>query len=358
MNVINSPLMISRSHAITASAPVSEPPLHGGRLHRAALTFGIPVSEWVDLSTGINPHSYSLPTVPESVWQKLPDPDDSLQQVAASYYGSRSILPVSGSQTAIEILPQLREPGRVGILSPAYAEYAYQWQRHGHEVEALTADQLEARLPDLDVVVVIRPNNPTTELLSRQQLQCWLALLQHKGGWLIIDEAFLDAVPENNSLTMISEQPVKGLIVLRSVGKFFGLAGIRLGFVWADDELLKAIALLQPVWSVSSVARWAGAVALEDSDWQTRMRQVLSAESQRLTALLQQSDYTCLSTPLFCSVRISAAHLCSAVEVYTHLAKHGILVRYFEEHQTLRFGLPANEIAWQRLELTLSELKR
>lgn len=341
-----------------ANTVIAEQPLHGGRLHHASLEFGISASEWIDLSTGINPHCYPLPAVPNFVWQKLPDQGDSLQQVASSYYRSRSLLAVSGSQTVIEILPHLRKPGRVGIVSPAYAEYAYQWQRHGHVVEALTADELEARLPYLDVVVVIRPNNPTAEILSRQRLHNWLSILQSQGGWLVVDEAFLDSMPNNHLLTMINEEPVNGLIVLRSVGKFFGLAGIRLGFVWAEDTLLKTISLLLPVWSVSSVARWAGITALQDSDWQVKMRRMLSIESQRLTAVLQGFHFTCLSTPLFCTVSTNEDHNHSAIEIYTHLAKHGILIRYFEHYQVLRFGLPANEIAWQRLESTLGELKR
>ncbi|MFT6915730.1 MAG: cobalamin biosynthetic protein CobC [Motiliproteus sp.] len=269
-------------------------------MHQAAQRFAIPVAEWIDLSTGINPHPYPLPAVPSSVWQQLPDEDDSLHAVAANYYGSKSILPVSGSQAAIEVLPRLRAPRRVGILPPAYAEYAYQWQSQGHSVEELSAAELEARLPYLDVVIVIPPNNPKAELLSKQRLLRWLAILQQHQGWLVV----LDASPENHLLTMIKQAPVEGLIVLRSVGKFFGLAGIRLGFVWAPQSLLKAIGLLLPVWSVSSVARWAGAIVLKNSEWQSQMRRRLSIESQSLAALLQQQSFSCVSTPLFSTVYI------------------------------------------------------
>lgn len=344
-----------------AALPVttaSGPPIHGGRLHQAAQRFAIPVCEWIDLSTGINPHPYPLPDVPASVWQQLPDQDDRLHAVAASYYGSKSILPVSGSQAAIEILPRLKAPGRVGILSPAYAEYAYQWQRQGHRVEELTAAELEARLPYLDVVVVIRPNNPTTELLSEQRLLRWLAVLQQHQGWLVVDEAFLDATPESSLLSMIRDTPMEGLIVLRSVGKFFGLAGIRLGFVWAQQSLLQAIAQLQPLWAVSSVARWAGTIALGDDEWQSQMRQLLSIETQRLAALLQQQSFSCVSTPLFCTLGSNAALSVDAAEIFQQLAKRGVLVRYFAQDQTLRLGLPANESAWQRLEASLAGLHR
>ncbi|MFT6914058.1 MAG: cobalamin biosynthetic protein CobC [Motiliproteus sp.] len=330
--------------------------------------------------------------MPAAVWQQLPDEGDRLHAVAAGYYGSESILPVSGSQAAIESLPRLRAPGRVGILSPAYAEYGYQWQRHGHSVAALNAAELEARLPQLDVVVVIRPNNPTAECLSAPRLLRWLAVLRLHGGWLVVDEAFLDASPDSGLLSLIGETPREGLIVLRSVGKFFGLAGIRLGFVWASAALLEAIAELQPVWSVSSVARWAGAIALEDSQWQTQMRRRLGLESRRLEALLlslpqlqlqlqsqlqsqqgsqpQQQPWRCASTPLFCTVSIGDgvgdgiddAPPGTAAGIFRQLAERGVLIRYFEQSQPqpqpqlLRLGLPANEHAWQRLGAALSTL--
>lgn len=353
-------------------------PVHGGRLHQAAEQFDIPLDQWIDLSTGINPHSYPLPEVPESVWQKLPDDGDNLISVAAGYYGSSHLLAVAGSQVAIEQLPIIRKACRVGILSPAYAEYAYQWKRQGHEVEALTADEIETRLPHLDVVVVIRPNNPTTELLSSSRLHRWLRVLQQHNGWLIVDEAFIDAMPRDKAMSMITQEPLRGLIVLRSVGKFFGLAGIRLGFVWAEPAVLAGLATTLGTWSVSGVARWAGALALQDADWQSQMRRKLAVEGGRLSQLLKQHvsslfidharelvrppqlplDFICLSTPLFCTVEFSETCKSVAADIYQQLAHQGILIRYFEKYEALRFGLPANEIAWQRLESALGELKQ
>ncbi|SIS96811.1 threonine-phosphate decarboxylase CobD [Neptunomonas antarctica] len=364
----------------------TSPPFHGGRLHHAAQQYDIPVDDWIDLSTGINPHSYPLPAVPQNVWQKLPDEGDHLLSIAATYYGASDLLAVAGSQAAIEQLPGLRaaiKPGsRVAILSPAYAEYAYHWQRHGHEVEELTAAEIEAQLnteldaqlqeplPYLDVVIVIRPNNPTTEFLSHTRLQRWLALLQQNNGWLIIDEAFIDALPDNQAQSMITKVPLCGLIVLRSVGKFFGLAGIRLGFVWAESALLAALAARLGTWSVSSVTRWAGGIALQDGHWQVQIRQRLTHDSHRLSGLLAQYGLSCVSTPLFSSIffsPINNTHIANTkyidqrnvpAGVYRHLSERGILIRYFEQLPALRFGLPGNEMAWQRLEKALSELKQ
>ncbi len=344
-----------------------EPPVHGGRLHQAARQWGIAVEHWIDLSTGINPYSYPLPTVPSTVWQRLPDADDQLLEIAAAYYGSPALLAVAGSQAAIEQLPRLRAACRVAILSPAYAEHAYQWQRRGHDVKALSVAEIELTLTQLDVVVVIRPNNPTAECLSQARLQRWLKVLQQHNGWLIVDEAFIDALSgnaaANQAASMISNDPVNGLIVLRSVGKFFGLAGIRLGFVWAKPEVLAGLADKLGTWAVSSLARWAAEIALQDAAWQTQMRQRLADASQRLVALLARYGFDSVSTPLFCTVFCTELKQpltkdTQAAAVYQQLAQQGILVRHLEQIPGLRLGLPADERAWQRLEKVLSELKR
>lgn len=333
-------------------------PFHGGRLHEASQQFGIPIESWVDLSTGINPHSYPLPTVPQDVWQKLPDAGDNLLNVAATYYGSSHLLAVAGSQAAIEALPSLRSHSRVGILSPAYAEYAHHWRNHGHDVQELSVEALGAQIAHLDVVIVIRPNNPTAEFPHQTQLMCWLKILQQNSGWLIIDEAFIDAFPESGELSMITQDSVHGLIVLRSVGKFFGLAGIRLGFVWTEPALLSVLAEQLTTWSVSSVARWAGAVALQDDNWQLLMRQRLVQDSRRLCDLLAKYEFEFVSTPLFCTVQLSTTQRQAAFCAYQYFAERGILIRNFEHLQAFRLGLPKNEMAWRQLEQALSELKR
>jgi cobalamin biosynthetic protein CobC len=342
---------------MSAMTSAPNPPFHGGRLNHAAQQFGIPIQSWVDLSTGINPHSYPLPAVPQDVWQKLPDADDNLLSVAASYYGSTHLLAVAGSQVAIEALPKLRSHSRVGILSPAYAEYAYQWKRQGHDVQELSIKELDAQIASLDVVVVIRPNNPTTKLLSQTHLKRWLELLQKKSGWLVLDEAFIDALPESDELSVITQNPIYGLVVLRSVGKFFGLAGIRLGFVWAEPALLSALAEQLTTWSVSSVARWAGAIALQDNNWQLLMRQRLAQDSQQLCALLAKYDFEFVSTPLFCTVQLSVTQRQVGFCAYEYFAERGILIRNFEHLQAFRLGLPKNDMAWRQLEKALSELK-
>lgn len=309
-------------------------PEHGGQLHRASLHYGIPVDKWLDLSTGISPWVYPLPPVPPECWQRLPETSDGLETVAAAYYGSTSLLPVAGSQEAISLLTRLRQAARVGILSPAYRSHYRAWQSAGHDVLELTTAQVASALPTLDVLIVVNPTNPTAQHYAPATLHAWHQTLALRGGWLIVDEAFRDATPEDS---LIQPEALQGLIVLRSIGKFFGLAGIRLGFVWAEANVLAALAKGQDDWSVSHPARWAGKLALADQAWQQHQRERLHAAAQRLHARLEKRyGQQVVSTALFAYVPLAAA-----AQEYARLAQQGILVRLFHDPPALRFGLLA-----------------
>ncbi len=212
---------------------------HGGRLRRAAQAYTIPLAHWLDLSTGVSPFAWPVPAIPEHVWQRLPEDDDDLADCAAAYYGAPQVLPVAGSQAAIQALPLLRAPSRVGVLTPGYAEHAQAWQRAGHQVVPMSAAQLLHAGETLDVAVLIHPNNPCADRFDPDKLLQLHARLASRGGWLVIDEAFMDATPQH-SVCGYTQRP--GLVVLRSVGKFFGMAGARAGFVCADRAMLDACA--------------------------------------------------------------------------------------------------------------------
>ncbi|MDH0098608.1 aminotransferase class I/II-fold pyridoxal phosphate-dependent enzyme, partial [Pseudomonas sp. GD04158] len=207
---------------------------HGGRLRAAAQRYGIPLEDWLDLSTGIAPYGWDLPPVPAQAWARLPEINDGLEAAARDYYGAASLLPVAGSQAAIQALPRLRTHSNVGILAPTYAEHAAAWRREGHRITKLSEGSVHRALPQLDVLLVVNPNNPTGRLIEPARLLDWHDELAERGGWLVVDEAFIDCTPQH-SLAAYSDMP--GLIVLRSFGKFFGLAGLRLGFVLAAQAL-------------------------------------------------------------------------------------------------------------------------
>ncbi len=316
---------------------------HGGQLRVTSEKYGIPLEQWLDLSTGISPFVYPLPSVPAQCWQRLPETGDGLETAAADYYGSEYLLPVSGSQEAIQRMPLLRPPSRVGIISPAYHSHQQAWEEASHQVIELKSSAVDKYLPELDVLLVVNPNNPTTERFSTRHLKQWHQQLAQHGGWLIVDEAYIDCRPEES---LIQPLPQAGLIVLRSIGKFFGLAGIRLGFVWATEALLNQLVTLQDDWSVSHPARWAGRLALADRRWQAQQRKQLIKDSQRLLDLLQQNwpQATVQGTELFAWCVLE-----NALEVFEQLSAQGILVRYFEQPASLRFGLPEAETEWLRL---------
>lgn len=322
---------------------------HGGRLRATAQQYGIPLSEWVDLSTGLAPWPFSFPAVPASVWQRLPETEDGLASAAAQRYGAVQALPVAGAQAAIQLLPQLRSAGsRVGVAAPCYAEHAHAWQRAGHRLLELRDEAIEAALDELDVLLLVNPNNPTGRVFAPAQLLAWHARLAAHGGLLVVDEAFIDATPE---LSLAAHSHTPGLIVLRSFGKFYGLAGVRLGFVLTEPGLLNELNERLGPWAVSGPARWIGLVCLADETAHLQQSQRLQQASQRLADLLAEFGLVTQGCALFQWLLTAQAAV-----LHQHFAQRGILLRHFTQPQSLRFGLPATEADWQRLRLALGEL--
>jgi cobalamin biosynthetic protein CobC len=319
---------------------------HGGRLRAAALRFGIPLGEWLDLSTGIAPYGWPLPAIPAAAWTRLPESHDGLEIAARDYYGVASLLPVAGSQAAIQALPRLRRNARVGIVSPAYAEHAAAWRREGHRLLEISEAGINRALERLDVLLLVNPNNPSGRRFEPEQLLAWHARLAGRGGWLVVDEAFIDCTPRH-SLAVHSELP--GLIVLRSFGKFFGMAGIRLGFVLAQRGLLEQLAELLGPWAVSGPARVVATAVLQDLAGQRLQRKRLLVDGRRLAELLSRHGLPptggCALFQWIVSERAAVLH--------EFLAGNGILTRLFDSPRSLRFGLPPDEQGWLRLERAL-----
>lgn len=323
---------------------------HGGAVRTAALRYQIPLGEWLDLSTGVNPQGWPVPPIPSAVWQRLPEPEDGLETAAAAYYGTPHLLPVAGSQAAIQALPLLRPPGRVGVIHPSYAEHAHAWQRAGHQLESLPVAELDAAVDRLDVLVLVHPNNPTALRFSHDVLLDWRARLAARGGWLALDEAFMDATPAE-SLAGFAHLP--GLIVLRSLGKFFGLAGARVGFVLAEAALRDRLQEQLGPWAVNGPARWIARQALADQQWQMLTQAGLARSAQRLADLLKRQRLPLADgTALFQWTPITDAEFWQDA-----LARRGILVRRFADPPGLRFGLPGSEPAWRRLEMALAGVR-
>ena len=316
---------------------------HGGRLRKAALDYGIAEGDWLDLSSGLAPWPFPIPEIPLRAWARLPETDDGLEQAACDYYGANQVLPVAGSQMAIQLLPRLRRAGKVGVLSPCYAEHAEAWRRNGYIVREVQEQEVEFYLDNLDVLVVVNPNNPTGLSLTPAKLLDWHARLAQRGGWLVVDEAFMDNTPQ---LSLAAHAHQVGLIVLRSFGKFFGLAGVRLGFVLAERKLLRLLAEQVGPWVVSGPTRVLGQACLQDIENHTRQRIRSDEASERLATLLERYGFKPQGGCALFQWLITD----QAQTLYEFLARRGILLRLFTHNSSLRFGLPANAAEEARLE--------
>lgn len=315
---------------------------HGGRLRKAALEYGIAEADWLDLSSGLAPWPFPVPDIPLRAWARLPESDDGLEQAACEYYGAAQVLPVAGSQMAIQLLPRLRRVGKVGVLSPSYAEHAEAWRRNGYIVREVLEQEVDFFLDSLDVLVVVNPNNPSGLSLTPSRLLGWHSRLAQRGGWLVVDEAFMDNTPQL-SLAPCAHQV--GLIVLRSFGKFFGLAGVRLGFVLAERKLLKLLAEQVGPWAVSGPTRVVGQACLLDTESHARQRALTEAASAQLALLLEEYGFKpqggCALFQWLVTEHAEALH--------EFMARRGILLRLFIHNSSLRFGLPGDESDWIRL---------
>jgi len=328
--------------------------LHGGELAAARRLFPGAVEPFIDLSTGINPDPYPLPDLSTALLARLPDPNAlaALAAVAAKAYGAPSpahVVPAPGTQILLPLVAGLARPGRAAILSPTYSEHARAAALAGHTVREIGGLDVIA---DAGLVVVTNPNNPDGRLLAKADLLATAKHLQALGGMLVVDEAFMDVGPLGASLA--PEVARGNIVVLRSFGKFFGLAGLRLGFALAAPPLAARLAALLGPWAVSAPALAAGTAALADLAWIETTRRRLAQAAARLDAILSGSGLEIIGgTTLFRLVRIRAAH-----ELFHHLGRAGILVRAFPDHALwLRFGLPAAELDWQRLQIAMAAFR-
>lgn len=320
---------------------------HGGNLPAASRRFNIPLDQWMDLSTGISPWSWPVPALPQHVWQTLPYADEQLEIAAAGYYACdrAAILAVPGSQYALQYTPALLRTGAVAMPRRGYAEHRAAWQRAGHRIVEYADGEALRHLVEagaVDHALVINPNNPTGEVVAAQRLHLLHERLRERDGWLVVDEAFADVTP---GISLASRCPAHGLIVYRSAGKFFGLAGLRLGFMLAPPSLLEQLHAAMPPWLLSHPARWIGAVALSDEAWQAQQRASLTQGAEQwlrdLRAAVPALAFT--GTSLFVSGVGDAAY-CEAL--YQALGRRAVLVRLFESiegQRILRFGLPLPE---------------
>ncbi|WP_027668410.1 MULTISPECIES: threonine-phosphate decarboxylase CobD [Rhizobium] len=347
---------------------MSAPIAHGGGVTAAAAVFGGGPEDWLDLSTGINPCPVALPEIPARAWHRLPDRHlvDAARFAARDHYGSGEILPlpVPGTQSVIQLLPRLVGADeriavtdnkvavtdeRVAVVSPTYGEYARAFASAGFAVDAV--DDLAAIGAAHRLAVVVNPNNPDGRIWPAETLVALHDRIKAANGFLVVDEAFGDTDPW---LSLASRaQQLSNLIIFRSFGKFFGLAGLRLGFVIARENILERFEDWLGPWAVSGPA-----LSLAASLLRSDVSPIHSRIEERSIGLHAALDGAGLriagGTALFTLVADARAG-----DIYTHLCRHHILVRKFDyAPDWLRFGLTPDPVADRRLGEALQRFER
>lgn len=317
---------------------------HGGNLDLAAQRFGGRLADWIDLSTGINRRPYPVGEIELRHWTALPARSDieTLLDAARQAYGTEApILAVAGAQAAIQLLPRLAPPGRARVLAPTYNEYAATLSAGGWEVTEVA--NLDA-LAGADLAVAVNPNNPD----GRRHDKVALLSLLPRVGHLVVDESFADATPE---LSLAAEAGKPGLVILRSFGKFYGLAGLRLGFVLGAEDDVAALSAMSGPWPVSGAAIAVGRRALLDRAWAKATIARLRDDCLRLDAAVKARGWQLVGgTPLFQLYDVG-----DAVAAQERLAHSRIWSRVFSRQPGwVRLGLPGDESEWSRLTEALS----
>lgn len=344
------PAYASTSEALAALAG------HGGRLAAARAAFPEAPGPWLDLSTGLNPRPYPAPRASWAEQARLPDPEllAALEAAAAAAFGCapERVLATAGAEGGIRLLAATLVASSVAVASPTYGGHEAAWRAVGVPVSLVSRAQ--AGTVEAEARVLVNPNNPDGAATPAEAVAALAGA--RRGGWLIVDEAFVEPHPELS----VAGRDLDRTIVLRSFGKFYGLAGVRLGFVVAEPALVARLRARQGEWPVSADAIAAGLKAYPDAAWAMRTRRRLAREAGRLDGLLQAAGFEVLGgTSLF-----RLARAADAQERFERLARRGVLVRPFadapdtlEFADRLRFGLPPAS-GWSRLETALLESAR
>lgn len=343
----------------------SQPLNHGGELNKAAKKYNRPISDWLDLSTGISPFSYPVNNISQNIWQRLPEMSPEFIEATNQYYQTDKWVVCAGTQAGIQVIPKLwhelldgSSNKRIDVWVPevGYKEHEKSWQDHSlSQTNHLNVIHRYCRLPsskeltDNCVVVVINPNNPTGHFYEPDILIELAESVKRFNGLLIIDEAFIDSEKEKSIFPLLTL--MKNIIVMRSLGKFFGLAGIRVGFILSNSDWLDRFRNTFGLWSVTGPSLAIAKQALADVNWQSHQIIKLNQQSNYLARLLKQyTGITSIGTNLFQTLLLH-----NAETIYEELCKQGILVRLCDEKNALRFGI-SDDAGYLRLIKSLTPL--
>lgn len=324
---------------------------HGGRLCTARALHPQAPEPWIDLSTGINPRPYPAPRCSIAARTRLPEPTQlrQLEATAAAAFGVADparVAAVAGSEIALRLLPHALQRDQATIIAPTYSSHTDTWHRYGARIDRIAAASLEIAAQSAATLTLVNPNNPDGTIIPRARLLALHDMLAERHGVLIVDEAFAETDPTCSVVDLAGSARAPQLVVLRSFGKFYGLAGVRLGFVIAAQAIIARMRGLIGEWPVCADAIAAGLAAYSDLQWAEPARERLRRAVQRLDRLLTRRGLHIVGgTSLFRLTRSPDARA-----RFQQLLQAGVLVRPFDHDATLlRFGLPYGKTAWTRL---------
>ncbi len=347
--MVKSSDMVKSGANRVVSGETAEAVYHGGDLDAARRLFPHAPAEWLDLSTGINAVPYPIGEISPQAWTRLPERQavGALEGAAAAAYGANpdQVVTAPGTQALIQWLARLTPARSVAILGFTYGEHERVWSEAGAQVKIV--DDLPA-LARADVAVVVNPNNPDGRLVPAGALLDLAVALARRGGTLVVDEAFVDVLAPPASLA--PRLPEQGVVILRSFGKTYGLAGLRLGFALASVDLAPRLRSALGPWAVCGPAVEIGGRALADRRWLAETTKRLQGEAARLDAMLRGAAFEIIGgTPLY-----RLARCADAARRFERLGEAGVLVRPFPARPDwLRFGIPHSSKDWARLEAVL-----
>ncbi|PZR35888.1 threonine-phosphate decarboxylase [Caulobacter segnis] len=309
---------------------------HGGRLREATAAYPDARGPWLDLSTGINSEPWPGARASEDALRTLPDPAllTELEAVAGRAFNVADrarVVALGGADLALRVLPTLLGEGEVALVGPIYGGHVEAWSDRRPLMVASIDDR---RAVDAHVLVLVNPNNPDGRQISRAQLAELAERRAASGRWTIVDEAFAEVTPAIS----VADLEIERLIVLRSFGKFYGLPGVRLGFVICDKALGRKLRTSIGDWPVCADALALGLGGYADDAWRSTTAVCLAAQARNLDAVLSAAGFGVVGgCDLFRWVETPDAH-----RVFVSLCRQGVLTRPFAEYPTrLRFGIPA-----------------
>jgi len=322
---------------------------HGGNIYKAALKTGLSPFAILDFSANINPLGLP-PGLPAYLTENLeailhyPDPEyEELYQALSKYLDVEEDLIVVGNGAAALIYDFLRvlKPKRVLIPAPSFGEYQKAAYAAGAEVELFLSEEKDAFRPEIeklctilneqkyDALVLGNPNNPTGQLLGREELIALLDCAKKNDVGVLLDEAFIEftsTYPFNSLADTVKRY--SNLCIVRAFTKFFGMPGLRLGYGIMDKKIKEKILRVKPPWEVNSLAALAGAYALKDEEFRQKTRELVRQERQFLQKELQKLSWIKVykSEANFMLLKLEDEAL-TVQRLQEKLLPHGILIR-------------------------------